>query len=308
MKSRSALPGGSLKSSRCGPTPSGVGPRRSFCWRRVRLPSIHVPGEMPLGVRFAVVAVSQFTTSSRSMIMRNCSIHFAKTRFFLAFACVVAAVTFSARQAWANGTPDYFDVNGSAAGFGTPTLSGTYNLSGSYWTPSSSGTSATGTLPGGSQLTFGNLPSDFSGSRFTINADASIGSFPMAGLLISSSNANITIGGNSNLYLSGSQTWTVAAGSTPNESVDYNGVALNFNNAPLTLAGGGTINFNTALGFNMNSGSVTEDGSGRAVNLNTAGLTSAPYSGGYTLTQGVLNFAATSAQTLFTPSPTARSP
>ena len=173
----------------------------------------------------------------------NGSNQFAETRFFRAvllaarvacsqmarawtIAAVAAWLTFSAGQDRANGNPYYFDVNDATAGFGTP--SGTYSLSGTIWTTSSAGTLASATLANGSQMTFGSAAFDFSGSTFTINAD-NTSTLDMTGLAISSSNASITLSGTGNLDLHGDQTWTVAAGSTLNESLAYQGVGLNCN-------------------------------------------------------------------------------
>lgn len=87
---------------------------------------------------------------------------------------------------WANGTAYYFDVNGTTAGFGSP--SGTYNENGSYWSTSSAGTVATVAFPANDQLTFGAASTDFTNATFTINMNSN----QWVGLFIASSSANIT--------------------------------------------------------------------------------------------------------------------
>jgi len=185
----------------------------------------------------------------------------------------------------ANGTPYYFDVNNTTAGFGSP--SGSYNQNGAYWSTSSTGTVATAALPADVQLTFGNTGADFAGTTFTIVMNSNT----WDGLLVNSASANITMNGTANSFLNASQTWTVASGSTLNEGLTWSDGALNFNSELLTLAGGGTINFTTMCGYNSNN-VITENGSGLVVNLNAAavGTQGTEEQASYTLTQGTLNF------------------
>jgi len=190
-----------------------------------------------------------------------------------------------------NGTPYYFDINSTTAGFGGP-ASGTYYLSYNtpgWWNSSSAGTNAPGAFPAGAQITFGNASSDFSGNTFTLAMDLAT---TWNGIVINSNNANITLNGSATAYLTAGQTWTVAAGSTLNEAVTWNSRGLDFNFMVVTLAGGGTINFNTAIGINDNN-YITENGSGLVVNLNSSGAGLAQgteQQASYTLTNGTLNF------------------
>ncbi|HEX4000004.1 MAG TPA: autotransporter-associated beta strand repeat-containing protein [Pirellulales bacterium] len=216
---------------------------------------------------------------------------------------MVAAVFAAPRLAAANGTAYYFDVNTTtSSGFGSPT--GTYSPGQgySYWTTSNTGgDSGLAAAPAGAQLTFGASSTDFAGDTFTVALDSAIN---WTGLAISSGSANITLTGSANSYLSGTQTWTVAAGSVLNEGDTYNGAALNFNEVALTLAGGGTINFQTALGYNEQSGGgiITENGAGLTVNLDVGNNTTEGNTGfttGFTLTSGTLNFAQAAAASAF---------
>ena len=194
-----------------------------------------------------------------------------------------------------NGTAYYLDVNGTTGGFGSP--SGTYNENGNYWSTSSAGTAATGAFPADQQLTFGNTGSDFAGATFTI----ALNSNSWVGLLINSTSANITLNGTNNAFLNGSQTWTVAAGSTLNEADMWSGGGLNFNNtSTLLLNGGGTINFNSGFGYNSYS-TCTQNASGLTVNMNATavGTQGTDHQMNYTLTAGTLNFASTKASGAF---------
>ena len=193
--------------------------------------------------------------------------------------------------AWANGTACYFDANGTNAGFGSPF--GAFAESDSNWSLSSAGTATNTALPNDAQLTFGypGTPG-LDGSTFRVNMNGN----RFIGLLINSSNVSITLVGTANAYLNGAQTWTVAAGSTLNEGITWNGAGLNFNFSSLTLNGGGTINFLTTLGYNSNAGITENDaGAGLTVNLYAANTPSTGFSGGYTLTSGKLNFASANA-------------
>jgi fibronectin-binding autotransporter adhesin len=201
---------------------------------------------------------------------------------------------FTTNRIYANGTAYYFDVNGATPGFGIPT--GTYNFDAALWTTDPAGASPTIVIPAESQLTFGNVASDFDGCTFSILFNSAVG-IRWSGLLLNSNNANITITGLHNSYLSGDQTWTIASGSTLNMSASFQGQGLNMNNVNLTLQGGGTINWTTAIGYNSN-GTITQDGAGLTVNLHDdgGGTLGTDKQASYTLTQGTLNFAtATSA-------------
>ncbi len=201
-----------------------------------------------------------------------------------AMLCLAALSAFGT-----NGTAYYFDVNGTASGFGSP--SGTYKLSSAAdWNSSSAGTGTPVVFPNAAQMTFGASAGDLTGSIFTINCDSSLS---MNGILFNGTSANVTLAGTANIFLPGASTpttWTVAAGSTLTESNTFNNVGLNFNDTPLTLSGGGTINFNTTLGYNAwgSTGLITQNGP--TVNLKPATAGSAG-NAGYTLTIGTLNFA-----------------
>ena len=189
----------------------------------------------------------------------------------------------------------YFDVNGATAGFGSPTLGGTY--SGNYWTTSSAGTTATVGYSNNSVLTFGAVSTDLANSTFTVN----IGGYSaIAGFAINSASANVTFIGGGNPYISGTQNWFVAAGSTlTDNSTGLNNIAFNFNQTTLTLTGGGTYNFDTTLGYN--SGHLITQ-TGPVVNLQPA-TSGNEGSGGYTLTSGTLNFANANAFSSLTSGP-----
>ncbi|MEI6604531.1 MAG: sialate O-acetylesterase [Verrucomicrobiota bacterium] len=217
----------------------------------------------------------------------------------------VYSVTTTVAAPTNNGPAYYFDVNGTTAGFGAP--SGSYNLSGSYWSTDSTGQTAPATVPSSSQLTFGNAGSDLAGNTFTISLDNGNGIY---GILVNSTSANITLTGTQNNNPTNNSTWTVAAGSTLNQSNTYvsSNPGMNWNSAAVTLAGGGTINFNKMLGFNSGSttagaGMITENdaGLGLVVNLNKGSTPDggAPYTTGFTLTSGTLNFATTASADAF---------
>ena len=227
------------------------------------------------------------------------------------FALVLAAFALLAQPTAkaANGPPLYLDVNDTTPGFGSP--SGGYNLwgdaPGAFWTTDSTGSSATtyynpyGANAGDglvqhfteSQWTFGAAGSDFAASTFTIHAWYM--ARPICGLAINSTSANVTLDGYNYNFLVGAQTWTVAEGSTLTEATGAPDRGLNCDNNPLTLTGGGTINFNSHIGFNSwsgGNGKITEDGVGLVVNLNVNQAASAsPFGAGFTLANGTLNFA-----------------
>jgi autotransporter-associated beta strand protein len=203
----------------------------------------------------------------------------------------LAALILAPGNLRANGTAYYLDVNYPTLGLGSP--SGTYNQGDTWWTTDPTGATQPVALPILVQMTFGASPSDFNGTAFTINMNVNAGDWN--GLLVNSTNANITINGNQNAYLSGAQTWTVAAGSTFTDDVTWGAGGLNFNNVALTLTGGGTINFQTALGYNSGS-AITEADSGLGLTVNlwassiTTGTTYTNFP--FNLVSGNLNFAA----------------
>jgi len=220
---------------------------------------------------------------------------FIKLPFSISHALASAIMTFVLlwlpASAWAaNGTAYYFDVNGTTAGFGSP--SGSTNNNSSVWSTSSAGTTAPGAYVTGAQLTFGASPSDFNGNTWTV---AFPGATTWAGLLVNSTNANITFNGTANAALSAANTWTVPAGSTFNEDITFNpgtGAGLNCNNSAVTLYGGGTINFQSTFGYNDTS-PFTENMTNGTVNLYTAYTGGTTAEAGYILIAGALNFTTT---------------
>ena len=213
----------------------------------------------------------------------------------------------------ANGTAYYFDVNGTAAGFGAPT--GTYTLvsltSPTIWTTDSTGSTATVGVPNNACWTFGTVGSDLAGTTFTISDNLSaVSTLGIGGITVNSSNANVTltstVGSFNYAGMGVDQTWTVAAGSTLNYAWNNANRGMNHNGKKLTLAGGGTINLASTSSFGYNTGytgTITEDdgGLGLVFNLNATYplTTDAPFYAGFTLTNGTLNFAKSASANLF---------
>jgi len=199
---------------------------------------------------------------------------------------------FSMSALGTNGTASYIDFNGATAGFGTP--GGTIDELGTIWSTSNAGTVATTARPTSTQLTIGNLASDFAGQTFSINMD---GGGNLNGLLINSTSVNVTLTGNSNTHLNASQTWSVAAGSTLTVNDTRQTLAdtvkgMNWNNKDVTFQGGGTINFPTPFGANSTAINTESMSAGGVINLQMGAITSAAtYTGGFSLTSGTLNFA-----------------
>ena len=213
-------------------------------------------------------------------------------------ALAVLALGISQPAAHANGTPYYFDVNGTTPGFGTP--SGTYNLcSNPVWSTDAAGASNTTPIvstQAGVQWTFGAPGMDFAGTppfAFTINANAANDWFRINGIVINSPNANITLSGDNKLNdESGSQTWSIASGSTLTVNGNYGGIGgMNWggNGVGVTFTGGGTLNCASVVG--AVAGGITLTFSGPVVNLQVASTSAAGNMANYTLTAGALNFA-----------------
>ncbi|MEI6077145.1 MAG: autotransporter-associated beta strand repeat-containing protein [Verrucomicrobiota bacterium] len=184
----------------------------------------------------------------------------------------------------ANGTAYYFDVNGTTAGFGSP--SGNYTNNNAWWSTDATGVAAPAALSSGRQMTFGAAASDFNGNTFTLN----LTNINWNGLLINSTNANITFVGTGNGYISGACTWTVPSGSTLTDAVLFNTFGLNFNNQNITLNGGGTINFNSCVGYN-DTANVVENMPGGTVNFNYGWTAGTGNQATFNLQAGTLNFA-----------------
>ena len=215
----------------------------------------------------------------------------------------------------ANNIPIYFDTNGNTAGFYDTLPSGTYSWSAMAWSNETAGISAL-TTRDGKQFTFGLVggaaKTDFSNCTITIKLDTTK---TFQGLSIPNTNTHIRMdnvaGGSSNDYLSSAQTWTVAAGSsfTEAQNVTTLGISpargLNYSGYALTLAGGGTFNFEAPIGFNSaasSTGMITENGVGLVVNLKSPATTTTggvDYGAGFTLTNGTLNFATTTSANAF---------
>ncbi|MEI6607171.1 MAG: autotransporter-associated beta strand repeat-containing protein, partial [Verrucomicrobiota bacterium] len=212
-------------------------------------------------------------------------------------ALAVLVLGMSQQAAHANGTPCYFDVNGATAGFGSP--SGTYNLcSNPVWSTDSTG--ATNTAPiistqAAVQWTFGAPGMDFSGSppfAITINANAANDWFRINGLAINSANANITlIGDNKINEPSGSQTWSIASGSSLTVIGNYGGIGgMNWGGSgAVTFTGGGTLNCASVMGAVAAGSTLTF--SGPVVNLQVASTSATINMANYTLTAGAIHFA-----------------
>ncbi len=211
---------------------------------------------------------------------------------FILLAALTLAGFLSQPAAHANGPPLFLDVNGTTAGFGSP--SGTITDS---WTTSSAGTTSTTSWVANDQMTFGATlgGSDFSGRTFTL------GSFTgtIGGVQINSTAANITLAGSNNNPLNAAQIWSVTSGSTFTSNVTWNlqsngyYLGVNCNGQNLTLRGGGTFNFLTEIGANS-GGTVTQGTSASDANL-TVNLAFTPGSAtiqaNYSLAFGTLNFA-----------------
>ncbi|MEI7901836.1 MAG: hypothetical protein WCK89_16400, partial [bacterium] len=214
-------------------------------------------------------------------------------RSALALAAIVLA------QPTAQAVSYYLDTDGATSGF-QATNGATYTLSGNYWNPDSSGIGTLAAFPSGGALTFGTAASDLNGLAFNVefNNNASYGA-----IVINATNTTVTMTGADGSVSSDGSTWYVAAGSTLNQNnVYYVGApGFNWQSKKVTLAGGGTINFNKMLGWNStwtgggpDSGIITENdaGAGLVVNLKAAANSDTSYTTGFTLTSGRLNFAA----------------
>ena len=210
----------------------------------------------------------------------------------------------------------YFDINDTTAGYYDTLPAGSYNLLSSgtngnptaYWSTDSTGTSATaiynptGNPPTSTEgrWTFGHVGDDFAGCTLTLNCEPI--NAPIRGLAVNSTNANITLSGQANIYQNGAQTWTIAAGSTLTEAIAFELLGMNFGGYPLLLTGGGTLNFATCVGFASgapSNGKITEDGTGLVVNLKAGGAPHDGFGAGFTLANGTLNFATTASYDAF---------
>ena len=209
-------------------------------------------------------------------------------------ACVVAVYAWFLDPVYA--VNYYFDENGSTPGFGSP--AGIYSQAGTYWNTSSSGNLAPVAFTGWNVMVFGVAASDLQGCTFTFNMDGA--QMPTDGIIVNSTNVNITFQGAANLYLGNDQTWSVAKGSVFTEAQTWNNCGMNFDGTPLLLTGGGTINFMTPIGCNSGSRITENDaGAGLTVNLYPARATNTSSGGGYALVSGNLNLASGVATNVF---------
>ena len=196
-----------------------------------------------------------------------------------------------------NGTQSYLDTDGATARFQATTGS-TYTLSGNNWNPSVTGIGTLAALPAGAQLTFGTAASDLSGLSVKVDCDTSNA---FGGILINSTNVTVTLANIAAPWLGNNdpgRNWYVAAGSTLNVNAKFSGnPGMNWGYGTCSFQGGGTINFNTMLGFN--DPGYTFTCAGAVMNLKASGQALYPYAGGFTLTSGTLNFAATAAADAF---------
>ena len=255
--------------------------------------------------RWLVCATS--SSNSASPIRR-----WANSVLGVAIIFSIAWPVLSAGQARAaNGTTIYFDVNGTAAGFGVPggpnppNAAGPYNLTGSFWDLTADGTGASVAFPSNDALTIGSSTTTFAPATFTI--DLNFGN-NLNGIVINSTGINVTFTTeNNNVHPTATSTWTVVAGS----SLTLNGArqtfadtikSLNWNNQAITFNGGGTFNFLTPFGCNSTANN-TENNPGGVVNLQMGAIaattTTSSYTGGFTLTAGTLNFASAGSAAAF---------
>ena len=196
-----------------------------------------------------------------------------------------------------NGTASFLDWDGTNPGFGTPADTTETALT---WTTTAAGTAATTARPSGTQLTIGSVATDFPGASpatFSINLN---GGGNLQGILINSTNVNVTLTGTANTHNNSSPNiWTVTNLSTvtvnnTRQSLDSAGTVkgVNWNNVAVTFQGPGTFNFPTPFGCNSASAVQTMNMPGGTINLQMAPIaTTSSYKGGFTLTTGTLNFA-----------------
>ena len=180
----------------------------------------------------------------------------SRAALLLAAAGAAAALNsgLSSAAFGANGTAEFFDVNGTTALFGTPTSGTTpnaYDQLGNFWSTSAAGTTAPGAFTSGDQITFGASASDFAGDTFTVNLDQATGQI-FNGLVIPGNIKQHHIDRNPKCALTAAHwaAWTVPTGSTLTmddtrqafDTTNSTVKGLNWNNQSVTFQGGGTIN------------------------------------------------------------------
>ncbi len=231
-------------------------------------------------------------TACPSRKSQNRSLYYARiASAILAFLSIIPAA--NAGQ----GTASFLDFDGTNPGFGTAANTAETITN---WSTSAAGTAATTARPTGYQITVGAAASDFPGAApFNIALD---GNGNLQGVLINSTNANVTFTGTANTHNNSSpNAWTVTnfASLTVNDtrqSFDSAGTVkgLNWNNVVVTFQGGGTFNFPTPFGCNTTNGNTENMLPTGVINLQNAAISSTcSYKGGFTLTAGTLNFAST---------------
>jgi autotransporter-associated beta strand protein len=223
--------------------------------------------------------------------------------FTLISGITLAALCCATHAFAGQGAASYIDFNGSDPGFGTPTDT---SESATNWTVSAAGTTNTTAKTSGAQLTIGNAVSDFGGpSRvaFSINMD---GAGNLQGVLINSSNVDVTFTGNSNEHNnSAPNTWTITnlATLTVNDTRQSFGTGasgFNWNSVAVTFQGGGTFNFPTPFGANSTSSNIDSMLPSGVINMSMSPITSvSTYTGGFILNSGTLNFASAGSANAF---------
>ena len=223
------------------------------------------------------------------------------------FAGTMLALLFFAPAILAGqGAASYVDWNSTTAGFGTPADTTETALT---WSTSAAGTAATTAKPATTQLTIGANLADFAAvSPYAFNIDMNAGS-TLQGILINSSNINVTLTGSSNEHNNSSpNTWTI----TNNSSLTLNDTrqafdsastvkGFNWNGVAVTFQGGGTFNFLTPFGCNTATAVQTENMIGGVINLQWPSTisTKSTSCGGFILTNGTLNFASAGSAYVF---------
>jgi autotransporter-associated beta strand protein len=201
-------------------------------------------------------------------------------------------------SALAAGT-NYFALSNPSGGYDLAGNSGTTGDPNAWsQTTENAATAALGSYVYTDGIMIGTNESDFDGDTFTINVDEATsgtadnttdvnGGF----ITINSTNVIVTLTGSANEHLDvAANLWTVAAGSTLIEDISSDG-SFNFNSENLTLAGGGTFNFETMFGANDSKALIENmTGAGTVILSQSGASTRGVYTGGYMLTNGTLQF------------------
>ncbi len=214
--------------------------------------------------------------------------------------CCLLAILFVAPAVLAaNGTSQYIDVNGTAAGFGAP--SGTINQSDTSWSTDPNGLAAPVAFVSGDAMVFGSNFTDLASSTFIVGVNQASGQ-ALNGVVVNAGNVSVMLSGTANVHITSSSTWFVTNSSTltlddTRQAFDSGSTVkgFNWNNQAVTFTGSGTFDFLTPFGCNTASAVQTENMPGGIINLQMAApslaSTANTYKGGFTLTAGTLNFA-----------------